>query len=317
MRSTLYVTPIYLFLIGAIGCNAQNNESLGAKYGLTLAPPTQGFQLTMGPFAVPLGEEVQLCRTLKLTNDQPVAVHEFTSQHTLGSHHQIVFASDLDFPDQDFPCWGTINFDNWKFLVDFQQKQDTSWTLPDGDAIILNPHQQLMIQSHFVNATTVKTPIAGFSVYNLGLMPMDQVKNRVAGIFTVNTNVDIPPHSSFVNQRDCLFNQPVELIAMTGHFHARGTDFRVWNLDQQHNPIGDPIYDGLNWDNEPFLTWEPGLLAQSGLRFSCTYFNDTDNTILWGAHADVQEHCNLFFQYRPMFEGAAPALTCKNGSGGW
>jgi hypothetical protein len=270
----------------------------------------------IGPFQVPQGQEVQLCRTLKLPNDQPIALHEIQARKTLGSHHLILFKSDLDLPDQMFDCWGVINFDMFQFVADVQQKEELDWTLPDGHAIILAPHQQIMLQSHYVNATTVQTPQEALSFVNLDTMPIDQVTNKVGSMFTVNTNIYIPPHSGFQNQRDCVFNQQVNLVGMTGHFHARGLSFIVDALDFFKTPR-EQIYESDDWNSPPFQTWDPPLEQPYGIRFSCSYFNDTDQPIVWGAHADTQEHCNLFFHYTPLEAGADPSLVCKNGSGGW
>jgi hypothetical protein len=282
-----------------------------------LAPPSSGLQLEMGPFQVPSGTEQQLCRTFKLPNEQAIAVNHFEQRHTLGSHHMILFASDYDVPDQVFVCWGVVNFDEWNFVVDFQQQSELDWKLPEGHAIILKPHQQVMIQAHYVNATTVQTPADAFAVMNLNTVPLGSVTHKVGSIFTVNTNIDIPPRSNFTNQRSCVFNTPVNLIAMTGHFHARGLTFDVWPLDFQNNPTSQMIYQNTNWNDGLFKTWDPPLSEPFGVHFSCTYYNDTDNTIVWGAHADTQEHCNLFFHYTSLVAGDDPNLQCANGSGGW
>ena len=43
---------------------------------------------------------------------------------------------------------------------------------------------------------------------------------------------------------------------------------------------------------------------------------DVDVAAPRGGHADVQEHCNLFFQYYINDEAQGP-LGCEEGSGGW
>src|SRR5262249_30610878 len=150
-----------------------------------LAPPASGYQLVIGPFSVPAGSEVQLCQTRKLPNDEPIALHSIDARKTLGSHHLILFKSDQDFPDQTFPCWGVANFEQWDFVADVQQKEELTWPLPDGHAIMLAPHQQIMLQSHYVNATTVQAPEGGLAFVNLNTIPMDQVTHKVGSMFTV------------------------------------------------------------------------------------------------------------------------------------
>src|SRR5947207_11304692 len=84
-----------------------------------VAPPPMGEQVTIGPFDVPPGQEVQLCRTLKLPNTSPIAINRLQVVLNEGSHHFILFRArnNQAFDDQTFPCWGTVNFDDWEFLM--------------------------------------------------------------------------------------------------------------------------------------------------------------------------------------------------------
>jgi hypothetical protein len=62
--------------------------------------------------------------------------------------------------------------------------------------------------------------------------------------------------------------------------------------------------------------------AGDGLRFTCSYNNDTPNAITFGSHADTQEHCNLVVDYSRPDEplGIAafdPRALCADGGGAW
>jgi len=315
-RSSAPLRAFLLALLAHAGCSgapAPTDQRL-------LAPPApgQGTQVVIGPFSVPQGHEVQLCQTFKLDNDDAFALHEIEARHSLGSHHLILFRSvgNLPVDDQTFDCWGVVNWDQWSFVADVQQREDLTWTLPDGHAFVLDPHQQMMVQAHYVNATTVQTPEQALAFMNLYRVPVADVRYKVGSMFTVNTNVLIPPHSQFTNHRNCIFSTEVRLVGMTGHFHARGLEFDVDELDYSGR-TQKRLYQSLDWNNPPFQAWDPTVFEQRGIQFSCTYFNDTDQTITWGSHADVQEHCNLFFHYTTLYPGDEPQLRCTNGSGGW
>ncbi len=295
-------------------------EGRPADPSLSLAPPAQGEQVVIGPFNVPPGAEVQLCRTLKLSNTEEVGVNRLQVAMSHGSHHFILFRSDQDFPDQIFPCWGTVNFDDWQFIEDVNKSGGNDWTIADGNGFVFKPHQQIMVQSHFVNATTVQSPYGGMALLNIYEVPKSQIAHQLHGMFTVDTNINIPPHSSYSTHRTCTFSDTVYLAAMTGHFHARGKTFSVWrNRDQQNEEM---LYQSQSWDSPPFevfpSTTEVFNALDDGVQFQCDFFNPTDNWIGWGGHADVQEHCNLFFQYY-FFDGNdnKPGLTCTQGTGGW
>jgi hypothetical protein len=336
---------LYVSALG-LGCDDTPTDLL------PLAPPKDGVQLVFGPFDVPRassmvppGEkpgEVQICRTLKLDNDAPMAVNRLEVALNHGSHHFILFRSKKNFADQIFTCWGTINFDDWEFVVDVNKSGGNDWRLPDGQAFVFDPHQQLMIQAHFVNGSTVATPLGGMAKINLYRTELASVQHVLLGRFTVNSDLDpnIPPGTPFMGKhitRRCTFSEPVYLAAMTGHFHARGDQFdvfQVWdNVQDNVYTEGDILIYRNNaatggWDSPLFKIFDPPPLTgglNAGVRFDCYYHNSTDQPISWGGQADVQEHCNLFFQYYvdPVAHRNDPAgmqarpITCTEGSGGW
>jgi hypothetical protein len=303
-------------------------------------PPTQGEQVVIGPFTVPMGHEIQMCRTLKLSNPKPVAVNRLEVVLNTGSHHFILFRShnNAPFPDDTFPCWGTVNFEDWEFLMDVNRDGGYDWTLDKGQGFIMEPYQQIMIQSHYVNATTVQTDKAGGGILNLHETDPTKITKKLYGMFTVDTRIYIPPHEGYSTSRDCSFNNAAHVVAMTGHFHKRGRTFTVNRIHQtgrmlETPTLGEQIYESDDWNAPPFAMFDgqadhspvqPLFVQTDGVRFTCTFFNDTDDPIGWGGHADTQEHCNLFFQYYDFCEDGKVCddaqhkpLDCHEGRGGW
>jgi hypothetical protein len=298
----------------------------------------QKLVIPFGPFDVAPGKEVQLCRTMKLDNTDPVAINRLNVSMSTGSHHFILFRArtpDIVYPDQIFPCFGTVNFDEWDFMMDVNKKGGYDWQLEPGQAFVMGPHQQIMVQSHYVNATSVQTPEGGMTNLEMTLTPLAEVKHELKGMFTVNTRINIPPHAAeYTTTKSCSPSHPISIVAMTGHFHARGTRFGVDLMD-----LGDPVlrdtidpdrvqetmYESLSWDSPLFAIFPtPKRVISDGvnsLRFSCTFSNDDptsityDSWIGFGGHADTQEHCNLFFQYYD--DGIGGPVTCSEGVGGW
>ena len=311
--------PALALLVSA--CGGSSSQTSDQTLPVYLSVPERGEQLSIGPFDVPSGTEVQICRTLKMSNTEAVGVNRLQVSLAQGSHHFILFRSNKDFPDEVFPCWGTVNFDDWEFMIDVNKSGGEDWQLADGQAFVLQPNQQIMIQSHFVNATTVQSPKGGMALVNMFEVDPN-VAHPLHGMFTVDTRINIPPHSAYTTSRACTFDQTVYLAAMTGHFHARGLEFSV-NRFRDNVLMPEQIYDSKSWDSPNFEIFpQPSDVFNTfddGVEFTCSYFNNTDNTIGWGGHADVQEHCNLFFQYY-FYNESDPKnkpMTCKEGSGGW
>ena len=326
MMKPLYVTAA-MSLLCAIGAGCGGSPHPPAVPTVQaenlFPPPSVGEQIAFGPFDVAAGKEVQLCRTVKLSNTEQLGANRLNVKLNTGSHHFILFKArdNQSFPDQTFPCWGTVNFEDWEFLMDVNKTGGYDWQLPDGQGFVLEPHQQIMIQSHYVNATTVQTPAGGLAYLNIHEVPRSHVVHELHGMFTVNTRLAIPPRQAYSSDRNCSFSRGVYIVAMTGHFHARGTLFEVNKENATLGNMGE-IYHSESWDSPVFKIFQDPLLVngggEEGVHFACSYYNDTDQQIGFGGHADVQEHCNLFFQYYNLQEGTQEApLTCAEGSGGW
>lgn len=297
-------------------------------------------QLLMGPFSVPAGKEVQLCQTMKLPNDEPIAVNRFEALKLPGSHHTIMFVSDKDFPDRVFPCWGTINFDDWMFVFDTQEEA-FDWELPPGKAFIFKPHQQVLLQAHYQNVTVTNSPDGGgvgINLHTTKLVDMNDKSTPMFGQFTVNRRIELPPKSEAGPfPRLCEFNRDVHISTFYGHFHSRGVRFLVEHVGAPDTGLENgerfnygTLYESKSWSAPPFLTspspelpgdGENGYLVGAGeaLRFTCWYENNTDETIVFGSHAEYNEHCNLFFNYSISRHDQNDGIqfTCSNGAGGW
>ena len=312
---------------------------------IALARPADGSQITFGPFNVPAGKNVQLCRTLQLDNDHEVAVNRFELKMLANSHHFILFRAQpkpdgtyYQYPDQVFDCQQTLNFEEWAFVFDINRAGGDDIHLGEGQAVVFEPHARLLVQAHFLNEA--KEDVKGYDVLNLYNTDRSKVAHEIHGKFTVDTRIDIPPKSIYSTSRRCSFSRTVHITAMTGHFHKQGTKFEVMyrnmiddsDISQAYcsgESCSDPDGAASNWGHPLFKYFDPPLLVNGtidaqgqGLYFTCSYDNETGNEIRFGGLADTQEHCNLFFQYyfdreTPLDGTPAGQLQCAEGSGGW
>jgi hypothetical protein len=116
---------------------------------------------------------------------------------------------------------------------------------------------------------------------------------------------------------------------LSGHFNQRGTRFTVDHLDADGNELnGGLLYESDVWDTWLLLRvigdgpHGQRFSAGEGLRFTCSYYNETEQSIGFGSHADVQERCDLDIYYsrpdEPLGAGVFdPRSMCAEGSGGW
>ena len=87
-----------------------------------------------------------------------------------GSHHMNIFRVktivNLD-PDGGAvqtgtngmgECFKSPNWADWPLSPTRSRTGNVDWTYPDGVANVFQPDEWLMLQTHYVNATTQKTP---------------------------------------------------------------------------------------------------------------------------------------------------------------
>jgi len=272
-----------------------------------LPRPTHGVQIETPEFDVPKGGERQWCYYFKLPSDVDLDVVKFEIRYLAGSHHMNLFQSAKNVPDHDEDCFEKMPFTspedpNGVDLVIGSQSESLDWALPPGVAFKLKAHRQLVLQTHYVDAGTQKTPSGhGKVVINLVSEPdPSKITAHMGTMFANNVNIHIPPRESRSFSTTCGLPKPVKLAALTGHFHSRGKVFSV-NLAPNGADPTEEIYRSRAWDEPPFRVLDKAIdiPAGGGLYYTCDFQNRSDLDIKFGPRVDTDEHCNLFAYFNP------------------
>jgi hypothetical protein len=276
---------------------------------LLVAPPTgQGFQFRTNAVTVPAGTEEQDCYFFKVSDlaaaggipsDQPVELHHIQVVQKEGSHHMNIFrvrtivgldpangavqtATNSGTGTPQGACFKSSNWADWPLLANMQQEGGLDWTYPDGVSNELQPTEVLMLQTHYVNATTQQTPNGvGKVAVNFWVMPKEQVTAQLGTLFATNQSIRVcqgNPTPTF--QQGCQFKGatgPVNVIGANGHFHSRGVKFDMFSWDGMSTttpPESARFYESLTWDEPPMArSPELNLVVQpgGGVWYSCSY----------------------------------------------
>jgi hypothetical protein len=310
-------------------------------------------------FAVAAGTEVQSCyffkvRDLASANGfdpiQPLNVHRVQIVQRPGSHHMNLFrvrtVKGLDpahgavqtGTNGQGPCFVSSNWADWPLIANDQGSGDDDWSYPDGVVNQLdppeNPDETLMLQTHFVNANTQKTPDGvGQVAINLWTLSPDKVKAQMGTIFATNQSIRIcksNPTPSY--KASCSFHSPnkVTVIGANGHFHSRGTQFDIYAWDGTSTATPDVsarFYQSTTWSEPPMLhspALDVTVPPNGGIVYSCDFRwqpptdaagcaaldafdhkkystppTQQDCCYTFGPQVDVNEHCNAFVYYYP------------------
>jgi hypothetical protein len=330
---------------------------------LLAAPPTgQGFQFGTDAFDVPAGTEEQDCyfyrvkdlaQAAGLDPAAPFPLHRIELVQTPGSHHMNLFrvrtlaglnpanGAVQKATNGMGQCFVSSNWSDWPLVANTQQEGNLDWTYPDGVALTLNSgdsaqetDEWLMLQTHYVNATTQQTPTHGQVRVNYWNIDKRAVTAEMGTIFATLQSIRIckdNPTPEFGT--GCQFGgtQPVTIIGANGHFHSRGTKFDIYSWDgktPQTPPVSQRFYSSTTWADPPMMR-SPQLNLQvqpgSGIYYTCDYqwqppdpsfggcdkLNSIDETkhmtpasavdccYTFGPQVDQNEHCNAFVYYYP------------------
>jgi hypothetical protein len=342
-----------LLLATLVGCPGESDDNEGPVANdpsQLKAPATgQGFQFRTPLFQVGPGEEVQDCYFFRvrdlaksggLPENEPVNLHRVQLVQRHGSHHMNLFrvktVKGLN-PEGGISrglngqgeCFKSPNWSDWPLVANTQVGGALDWTFPDGVANVFQPDEWIMLQTHYVNASSQKTPDQAEVAINWHTMPKEKVQHEMGTLFATKQSIRVcksNPTPEFSGT--CQFKNtaaPVNVIGANGHFHGRGKTFDMYSWDG--TSISKPadaarFYRSESWD-EPPMKRSPELSLQiqpgGGVYFTCGYewrppldeiggckaLDDVDKSpekdccYTFGPIVEKNEHCNVFVYYWP------------------
>jgi hypothetical protein len=305
--------PLACTVLLALGCApaallpvTPSGTAASVFTAVDLAPPPadQGVQVTVGPFDVPAGTELQRNFFVKLPTDKDVMINRVQIAFPKGSHHTNVFKTDRAFPDHVEDTFDAVDYNTFQMFA-AAQIGNLDWKYPTGVGLALAKQQQLLVQTHWVNAATQQTPGGKGQVkMNFWFAKPGEITTNLGLAFIINKNLDLLPHTTtmakkIVDLAGLGFKQDYKILAMTGHFHSRGKAFELNRYDG--TTAGEQIYRSDNWDEPPFKRFDQPVEVKSGekLLYTSTFVNNTDMLIKFGPHVENQEHSNLFMYFVP------------------
>jgi len=233
-----------------------------------------------------------------------------------GGHHVIIarpYPGTLEWPAHECPL--TLNFDAWEVIAQ-SQHPDFDWKLPPGVAVNLQPHQPLLIQTHYLRGSSKKTVKY---LTKTELFPVDPktVTAHAGALFLNDRSMVVQPHSETTATSRCMITsdgdktRELKIIGINGHYHFRGHQFDAYRVNAD-GTRGELLYEYKGFDQPTFdqhsdnpIVLHPG----EGIEWSCTYTNNSDKTYTYGPNAATQEHCILWGQYYPT-DSVQEAITC-------
>src|SRR5882724_1836826 len=310
-----------VFAIGlALGCSSTRAPSAGPdptgdagsdaamtfEHDLTIS-----MKLTVGA-----GQELHRCQFLTLPNDQDVNVVAIAHRYTQGSHHFLVFATDLDtIPDDLQGQYDCVRGDedvmkHTRGILYAAQSPSGEVPFPADVGFQLKAHQVMMLQTHYINASShdlEATATVGFDVAAPGSTSIE------AGFLVFyDPFIYLPAQAQASSAMRCPVPSDFNLLAGSTHYHQRGTGMSVWIDPSASAPTTDPFFETHDWEHAPNFVGPVPVAAGSSFRLRCEYANPDVSEVFQGPNAATSEMCVFAALYYPKIAGTFE--SCRQAS---
>lgn len=262
----------------------------------------QSVTLTMGPFTVPAGSEVFKCQNFANPfGGKDVDIKEYEEHMTQGSHHMFAFFAQgaTNGAIEDCPNGG-LQFGPYPFSA---QSPDATLTYPPTVGSHIPASMGFMLNAHFLNVGA--TDLQATLQVTFHLAVPGAVTQYAGVVFMNNVGITIPPGQMPVtSSRTVTMPQDMYVIESSSHMHQRATNFVATSGSQQ-------LYTTPSWSNPVASFYTPPIHLTSGspVTWSCTYVNDTGQTLTFGESAQTNVMCIYTMQFYPISDPTNPTIA--------
>jgi len=258
--------------------------------------------LTVNP-----GEELHKCQLVTVPTDSEIQVVSFSHKYTAGSHHFLVFATDLDTIPVDLQGqYDCVNgdepiMDHTRGILYGAQSPEATFPLPAGVGFKMKARQVLMLQAHYINST--RTPLEAKIRAGFDAAPASQVQTQAGFMLFYDPFIYVPAQSTASSGIRCSVPSNINIITASTHYHRRGTSMRAWIDPTRGQPSSEPFLETHDWEHPPDFHGPLAVSGGSVFRFECAYANTEPSDVFQGPNAATSEMCVLFGLYYPRIEG--------------
>lgn len=190
------------------------------------------------------GTDVTYCSYLDSHMNAGTDVVSFRVFQSRAGHHSMVYTAKQERPVGTHVCTEDDML-NTRVIAMNGGEGVGAFTIPDGLAFRVSANSQLMIQSHWINATP--ETVDGQVVAYLTSKPSSTDRVPMDFFNVILTDINVPAGQQFTNSTTCTIGQDMQLYSLDGHAHEFATHVSIEILD----PAGGA--SNMLWSNP----WRP------------------------------------------------------------
>lgn len=268
------------------GGGASGADDAAAEGGLPNDPEIAfSVTLNMDPFTVAPGQEVFMCQDFANPFQGAQAdIKTYELHMSQGSHHMFAFYKTNATNTSVAPCpQGGLQFAPFTFTA---QSPDVVETYPEGVGATIPPTTGFTINAHYINVGA--SPIAGHVSLTMSVAKPGVVTQHAGVVFLNQAFLSVPATGQpSTSTSQYTLPQDVYLMTSDSHMHQRATNFVATTS------TGQTLFQTTQWADPPPAVYSPPNLLPAGTKisWSCTYVNDTGQTLTFGESAATNVMC--------------------------
>jgi hypothetical protein len=257
---------------------------------------TTSYAVQMAPIEVPPGGELYKCQDFVNPFDKDIAIVESKSVMSPGSHHFAAFRMEnlTTAGIMDCPNGGLEAHE----FVHASQTEEQETTYPADVGRFLPSTDGLRLQVHYLNTTTDTLQVQ--ADFSLKYVDAALIKYKAGGVFLNNLGLKVPPGASTATKSFAITSD-IKLLVAVSHMHRHALDFTSSTDD------GRMLFESKDWDGPTPAIFDPPMAIGTGtsITWSCSFQNDTTDTLSFGESASKNEMCIFNGVYYPSADGSS------------
>ncbi len=290
------------------GASAGDAASSGGDAAAVDPEIAYSVTLTMDSFTVPAGQEVYMCQDFANPfNGMQADIKTYELHMAQGSHHMFAFYKTNATNSSVAPCpQGGLQFAPFTFTA---QTQDVVQTYPEGVGATIPSTTGFTLNAHYVN--TGSTPVTGHVALTMHVAKTGVITQHAGVIFLNQALLTVPPTATMANPStsSSTYTLPQDAYVMfsSSHMHKRATNF------VSKASSGQTLFQTTQWAEPPPSTYTPPvhLTAGTNIQWSCSYYNDTGQTLTFGESASSNVMCISVSIFYPVQDVNNPVLSTQ------
>jgi hypothetical protein len=255
------------------------------------------------------GTEQLLCQFVVMPATKRYVVSA-DHHYTPGSHHMLLYRTDVTTLDSTMmgveDCYegagGTI-MSHVRGVLYGSQEPDGMMQMPAGVGFELASNEVLLLQSHYLNATTA-TVNTEVEVNLHTITDASQIQSLAGTLFYYDPFIDVPPGMTATANARCTLSHDITLLGVFPHYHARGVGYQAYLDAPSSAPAASPFYTSTDWSHP--AEWNGGpmqITAGTAIRWYCDYDNTMGGSEYFqGPSALTNEMCMFTGGYYPAMD---------------